>query len=101
LDEPLSGLDANTVILVKEILLKLKEIGRTIFYSSHIMDVVEKISDRIIILNKGELIADGTFQELNSKAIGGGSLENIFSDLTGSNEYQSTANEFIEVLQTK
>jgi ABC-2 type transport system ATP-binding protein len=100
LDEPLSGLDANTVILVKEILLKLKEIGRTIFYSSHIMDVVEKISDRIIILNKGELIADGTFQELNSKAIGGGSLENIFSDLTGSNEYQSTANDFIEVLQT-
>jgi ABC-2 type transport system ATP-binding protein len=61
---------------------------------------VEKISDRIIILNKGELIADGTFQELNSKAIGGGSLENIFSDLTGSNEYQSTANDFIEVLQT-
>jgi ABC-2 type transport system ATP-binding protein len=100
LDEPLSGLDANTVILVKEILLKLKEIGRTIFYSSHIMDVVEKISDRIIILNRGEVIADGTFQELNSQAVVGGSLENIFSDLTGSNEYQSTANEFIEVLQT-
>lgn len=100
LDEPLSGLDANTVILVKEILVRLKQIGRTIFYSSHIMDVVEKISDRIIILNKGEVIANGTFQELNSQAIGGGSLESIFSDLTGSNEYQSTANEFIEVLQT-
>lgn len=100
LDEPLSGLDANTVILVKEILLKLKGIGKTIFYSSHIMDVVEKISDRIIIINHGEIIADGAFHELNSQAIDGGSLEKIFSDLTGSNEYQSTANEFIDVLTT-
>src|SRR5204863_3084454 len=60
LDEPLSGLDANAVILVKEILAQLKSAGKTIFYSSHIMDVVEKISDRIIIINKGEVIADGT-----------------------------------------
>ena len=64
LDEPLSGLDANAVILVKEILSQLKHSGKTIFYSSHIMDVVEKISDRIIIINKGSVIADGTFDEL-------------------------------------
>src|SRR5882757_1686627 len=62
LDEPLSGLDANAVFLVKEILAQLKLAGKTIFYSSHIMDVVEKISDRIIIINKGEVIADGTFE---------------------------------------
>ncbi|MEQ1554598.1 MAG: ABC transporter ATP-binding protein [Ferruginibacter sp.] len=98
LDEPLSGLDANAVILVKEILAQLKTAGKTIFYSSHIMDVVEKISDRIIIIDKGEVKADGTFDELKASAHEG-SLENIFTSLTGdSAQTQNTANEFIHVL---
>ena len=98
LDEPLSGLDANAVILVKEILSKLKEAGKTIIYSSHIMDVVEKLSDRIIILNKGEVVADGTFAELKNNATSG-SLEGIFSTLTGnSQEDQTLSNEFISAL---
>lgn len=96
LDEPLSGLDANAVILVKEILMQLKRSGKTIFYSSHIMDVVEKISDRIIIINQGELIVQGTFAELNSKLRG--SLEQIFTQLTGNQEHESTAERFIEIL---
>ena len=96
LDEPLSGLDANAVILVKEILTQLKKAGKTIFYSSHLMDVVEKISDRIMIINKGELIANGTFEELNTNAKG--SLENIFTDLTGNKQHESAAGEFINIL---
>jgi ABC-2 type transport system ATP-binding protein len=98
LDEPLSGLDANAVILVKEILIQLKRSGKTIFYSSHLMDIVEKISDRIIIINKGEVIANGTFQELNSQATG--SLEKIFTDLTGSKEHETTAGKFINILES-
>lgn len=98
LDEPLSGLDANAVILVKEILTQLKKGGKTIFYSSHLMDVVEKISDRIIIINKGELIANGTFDELNSQAKG--SLEQIFTDLTGSKEHERAAGDFINILES-
>lgn len=97
LDEPLSGLDANAVILVKEILTQLRSSGKTIFYSSHLMDVVEKISDRIMIINKGELIANGTFDELNSQARG--SLERIFTELTGSTEHQRTASDFISILK--
>lgn len=97
LDEPLSGLDANAVILVKEILTQLRSSGKTIFYSSHLMDVVEKISDRIMIINKGELIANGTFEELNSQARG--SLERIFTELTGSTEHQRTASDFISILK--
>jgi ABC-2 type transport system ATP-binding protein len=100
LDEPLSGLDANSVILVKEILAQLKQAGKTIFYSSHIMDVVEKISDRIIIIDKGEVKADGTFEELKSSAHEG-SLESIFTSLTGdSSQTQNAANEFINVLKS-
>jgi ABC-2 type transport system ATP-binding protein len=98
LDEPLSGLDANAVILVKEILLQLKLAGKTIFYSSHIMDVVEKISDRIVIINKGEVIADGSFETLRSEAHKG-SLETIFTSLTGNEQHQSTAGEFVEALK--
>jgi ABC-2 type transport system ATP-binding protein len=98
LDEPLSGLDANAVILVKEILTQLSRSGKTIFYSSHLMDVVEKISDRIIIINKGELIANGTFDELNSQAKG--SLEKIFTDLTGNKEHESAAGHFINILES-
>ena len=97
LDEPLSGLDANAVILVKEILSQLKKAGKTIFYSSHIMDVVEKLSDRIIILNNGRIIADGTFDSLKTAA--SGSLENIFTSLTSNGEHTTAAGEFIDILK--
>jgi len=100
LDEPLSGLDANAVILVKEILTQLKTNGKTIFYSSHIMDVVEKISDRIIIINKGEMIANGSFEELNAQAHSG-SLEKLFTELTGNKEHVSAAGQFINILENK
>lgn len=98
LDEPLSGLDANAVILVKEILSQLKQAGKTIFYSSHIMDVVEKISDRIMIINKGEMIANGSFSELNAQAQSG-SLEQLFTELTGNREHQSAAGQFIDIIK--
>jgi ABC-2 type transport system ATP-binding protein len=100
LDEPLSGLDANSVILVKEILTQLKQAGKTIFYSSHIMDVVEKISDRIIIIDQGVVKADGTFEELKNNAHQG-SLESIFTSLTGdTSQTQNTASDFINVLNS-
>lgn len=100
LDEPLSGLDANAVILVKEILMQLKQAGKTIFYSSHIMDVVEKISDRIIIIDRGRLIADDSFEALKNNAQHR-SLESIFTSLTGrSQEHQTTAGEFIDILKS-
>lgn len=98
LDEPLSGLDANSVMVVKEILFHLSKQGKTIFYSSHIMDVVEKISNRIILLNNGEVVADGSFKELkeNNKE---GSLEQIFNQLTGFNQYETIAEEFVSVVE--
>jgi ABC-2 type transport system ATP-binding protein len=98
LDEPLSGLDANAVILVKEILAQLKHAGKTIFYSSHLMDVVEKISDRIVIINQGEVIADGDFESLKASAARG-SLETIFTSLTGDQQQETTAGRFIEIMK--
>jgi ABC-2 type transport system ATP-binding protein len=81
MDEPLNGLDANSVIRVKELLKQLTEQGKTIFYSSHIMDVVERISNRIILLYDGRIAANGTFEELNRQAHRG-NLEDLFASLT-------------------
>ncbi|WP_105616005.1 ABC transporter ATP-binding protein [Vallitalea okinawensis] len=98
LDEPLSGLDANSVMIVKEILDHLASKGKTIFYSSHIMDVVEKISHRIILLNEGIIAADGSFEELSKKNLDG-SLEEIFNQLTGFDNQESVAEQFVTVLK--
>ncbi|MEO6834180.1 MAG: ABC transporter ATP-binding protein [Chitinophagaceae bacterium] len=88
LDEPLSGLDANAVIMVKELLQKLKLGGKTIFYCSHMMDVVEKVSDRIVLIDGGNIIADGTFAELRGTE--NASLEQIFARLTNIERPQLT-----------
>lgn len=98
LDEPLSGLDANSVMVVKEIFASLAARGKTIFYSSHIMDVVEKISSRIILLDGGDIVADGSFAELKEKGREG-SLEDIFNQLTGFDKYRDIAGEFVAVMQ--
>ncbi|MDA1263468.1 MAG: ABC transporter ATP-binding protein [Planctomycetota bacterium] len=85
LDEPLSGLDVASSILVKELIRGLAERGRTVFYCSHVMDVVERVCDRIVILHEGVIVADGTFEELSSQSQSE-HLEGIFADLTGAGD---------------
>ncbi len=97
-DEPLSGLDANSVIVVKEILKQLALQGKTIFYSSHIMEVVEKISNRIVLIKDGAIVADGTFEELKEKSKEG-SLEEVFNNLTGFNNHKEIAEQFVAIVQ--
>ncbi|MDO9577179.1 MAG: ABC transporter ATP-binding protein [Candidatus Cloacimonadales bacterium] len=98
LDEPLNGLDANSVLVFKEVLSKLAKAGKTIFYSSHLMDVVEKISNRIVLIFEGKIIADGTFEELQ-KLSEKGSLEGIFNELTGFHEHEQIAEKIIAALE--
>lgn len=97
LDEPLSGIDANSVMVFKEVLSGLVKRGKTIFYSSHIMEVVEKLSDRIILINNGEIVADGNIDELKNKSMEG-SLEKIFNQLTGFNEYEKIAKDIVSTV---
>ncbi|GGH57841.1 ABC-2 type transport system ATP-binding protein [Filimonas zeae] len=94
LDEPLSGLDANSVIIIKELISKLAKDGKTIFYCSHMMDVVEKVSDRIILIDNGTVIADGSFEALQQQQ-GDTSLEQIFANLTAKNSFTNTADELM------
>ena len=85
LDEPLSGLDVNAALLVKSLMRALADSGRAILFSSHVMDVVERLCDRIAILHGGKVAATGTFEELG-RELRGGSLEGIFASLTGDGE---------------
>jgi ABC-2 type transport system ATP-binding protein len=97
LDEPLSGLDVNATILVKELIRALAAAGKTVFYCSHVMDVVERVCDRIAILDGGKLVAQGSFEELQA-ARGGGSLEQIFARLTSAGGQEDAARRLVAAL---
>ena len=100
LDEPLSGLDANSVVLVKELLAQLAAAGRTIFYSSHVMDVVERVCDRIVIIDRGRIVADGTFEELQ-RGETGASLERLFAKITGVSGHEQQAGRLARALDAR
>jgi ABC-2 type transport system ATP-binding protein len=89
-DEPLSGLDANMALVIKEFMAELARRGKTIFYSSHVMEVVEKVSDRIVILSGGRIVADGSIEALRG-GNAGIDLEDIFSSLTGEEDQATKA----------
>ena len=98
LDEPLSGLDANSVILVKELISKLASDGKTIFYCSHMMDIVEKVSHRIILIDNGTILADGSFEQLKQQQ-GDRSLEQIFATLTSKDTHNLAADELMRAFE--
>lgn len=97
-DEPLSGLDVNAAILVKSVFRGLADDGCTILYSSHVMDVVQQICDRIVILDGGRVAAQGTFAEL-SAARAGSNLESIFADVTSRGGEEDRAQEIVASLR--
>jgi ABC-2 type transport system ATP-binding protein len=89
LDEPTVGLDPKSARLIKDILRQLTKRGVTVLLSTHILEIAERMCDRIGIINQGELIAVGTMDEL--RAGGDDSLEDIFLELTGGAEYAEIA----------
>jgi len=98
LDEPLSGLDVNTALVLRELMQSLAAQGRMIFYSSHVLDVVEKICARVLILNKGRVVADGAIQHLRD-LVHSPSLEGIFAQLTAAPNREDAVGRILEVMQ--
>ena len=92
-DEPLDGLDVNAAMGFKTLIQTLAKQGRTIVYSSHILDVVEKVCHRVVIIHQGRLVLDGAPAEVSAQH-GGQSLEAVFSKLTGGDVLREKAENF-------
>jgi ABC-2 type transport system ATP-binding protein len=97
-DEPLDGLDANAAVGFKALIQTLAREGKTIVYSSHILDVVERVCDRVIIIDKGRLLLDGAPDALVA-AHGTGTLEKLFTQLTGGAELERRAEDFAKTFR--
>jgi ABC-2 type transport system ATP-binding protein len=98
-DEPLEGLDANAAVGFKTLIQTLAREGKTIVYSSHILDVVERVCDRVIIIDKGRLLVDGAPDALVA-AHQSGTLERLFAQLTGGLELEKRAEDFARTFRS-
>jgi ABC-2 type transport system ATP-binding protein len=86
LDEPMTGLDPRSSFLLKEMMREHADSGNTVFFSTHVLDVAEKVCDRVAIINKGQLLFCGTMEEMKDHFKKNTTLENMFLELTESEE---------------
>ena len=77
LDEPMVGLDPKAAYVLKKIMREYANANKTVLFSTHVLEIAEKICDRVCIINKGEIITIGTIDEIKQK-FNNGTLENIF-----------------------
>ena len=82
LDEPMTGLDPKSSYDLKEMMREHSKSGKTVFFSTHILEVAEKLCDRVGIINKGKLVFVGTLDEMKEKFKENGSLEELFLEIT-------------------
>jgi len=99
LDEPLSGLDVTTSLVIKDLLALLAQSGKIVIYSSHILEVVEKVCSRAIIIHKGSIVADDSVENLRD-LMKLPSLDKIFSQLVVHEDTTATAQKIYKVIKS-
>jgi ABC-2 type transport system ATP-binding protein len=97
-DEPLSGLDVSSMLIVRNLLRSLAAQGKAILYSSHVLEIVEKICSRVLVIYKGDLVADDSIEKLRS-LMRLPSLEEIFIQLVQQENTEQIARQMVEVIQ--
>ncbi len=98
LDEPLSGLDVTSALVLRDLLETLAARGRMVLYSSHVLDVLEKVCSRVVILAKGQVVAHDSIANLR-ESLNEPSLEGIFGRLTREQNHRAVADQILEVMQ--
>ena len=98
MDEPLNGLDASSVHVVKELLRGLAAQGRTILFCSHLLDVVERMCHRILVISAGQRVAEGTAADIVA-ATGAPALDAAFERLTGAPSASRAAADLLAALE--
>lgn len=83
LDEPLTGLDPKSAYILKEMMREHADKGKIVFFSTHVLEVAEKICDRVAIINKGNLQFKGNLDEMRDHFKSNESLEKMFLEMTG------------------
>lgn len=94
LDEPFTGIEPNTAMLMRNIILEMKKKGTGIVFSSHVLEIVEKLADRVVLINGGIVMGQGMMDELKDE----GGLETFFSRLTSSGNMDSNTQRIIETI---
>jgi ABC-2 type transport system ATP-binding protein len=97
LDEPDSGLDVTTTLVLRRLLMALARRGKAVLYSSHILELVEKACDRVLVIHQGRIVADGTVDELQH-LVSVKSLEEVFSQLVLHDDPERTATDIADVV---
>lgn len=82
LDEPMTGLDPKSSYILKQMMREHADSGKTVFFSTHVLEVAEKLCDRVAIINKGKILFCGSLDELKEHAKENESLEKIFLEMT-------------------
>jgi len=82
LDEPMTGLDPKSSFLLKEMMREHADSGNTVFFSTHVLEVAEKVCDRIAVINKGKILFEGTLSDMKKSAKENISLEKMFLEMT-------------------
>jgi ABC-2 type transport system ATP-binding protein len=97
LDEPDSGLDVTTMLVMRHLVHALAQQGKAVLYSSHILEVVEKLCTHVIVLHRGGVVADAPVEELRS-VVSSHSLEDVFSQLVMRENPEQTARDIVSVV---
>jgi ABC-2 type transport system ATP-binding protein len=97
-DEPLSGLDVVTARLFKDLLQELAAQGKAILYISHVLEVVEQVCSRVIVISRGRIVADAAPSEL-AKLMELPNLELVFAQLVQQQDTKTVARELVEVMK--
>lgn len=94
LDEPLNGLDPRSARILKDLIHRLRDDGIPTIFSTHVLEIADAICDRIVIMYNGKVLAEGTAQDLKSKAGASGStLEEVFLKMTGTSDTREIVEE--------
>ncbi len=95
LDEPLAGLDAEAVLLVRALLRRWADAGHTVLYSSHLLDAVERVADRVVVIRDGRIVGQGSPEELKALTEAP-SLESAFSHITATEDVAARTDRLME-----
>ena len=86
LDEPMTGLDPRSSFVLKEMMREQADSGKTVFFSTHVLDVAEKVCDRVAVIDRGHILFCGSIREMQTQFSQNGSLESMFLELVGQAE---------------